>query len=153
MNRRPQTANSEKQFEQQEDWVRRRAAVVVLNRREGKILLMRRCKYGRNYYVVPGGGVEEGETLREAALREVKEETGLDVVITRKLCVCQNRDQPEHYFLAEDFAGELCLGGPEVDRQSRDNTYCLEWVPLSMLDHIPLVPKPIREQIYGLFSR
>ena len=133
--------------------MRRRAAIVVIDNHEGRVLLIRRHKYGRNYYVVPGGGVENGETVAEAALREVKEETGLDVTIERKLWECNNQGQPEHYFLAFSFQGDLCLGGPEVDRQSRHNTYCPEWVPLSKLDDIPLVPKTVSEQIYGIFSR
>ncbi len=133
--------------------MRRRAAVVVVDKRMGRVLLIRRHKYGRNFYVVPGGGVEEGESLSEAAIREVKEETGLDVVIERKLCECDNQGQPEYYFLSTTYEGDLCLGGPELDRQSSHNVYCLEWVPLSKLDDIPLLPKNIREQIYGIFSR
>ena len=131
--------------------MRRRAGVIIIH--DGKVLLMRRYKYGRHYYVVPGGGVEEGETLAEAAIREVKEETGLDVTIARKLCEFNSRGQPEHYFLAAQFAGELCLGGPEVDRQSRQNVYNLEWVPLSKLDDIPITPRTICEQIFAIFSR
>jgi 8-oxo-dGTP pyrophosphatase MutT (NUDIX family) len=133
--------------------MRQRAAVIIIDETEGKVLLMCRHKYGRCYYVVPGGGVEAGETPAEAAIREAKEETGLDVVIERQVCEYVNHGQPEHYFLAASFSGELCLGGPEVQRQSRQNVYLLEWVPLSKLDDIPLMPKSIREYIFSLFSR
>ena len=45
---------------------------------EGELLLVKSHKW-KNKYVVPGGHVELGETLEEALLREIKEETGLDV--------------------------------------------------------------------------
>ncbi len=47
--------------------------------RDGKILLMRRSidDFLGGYYELPGGGVENGETIEKAAMREVKEETGL----------------------------------------------------------------------------
>ncbi|RTL55347.1 MAG: NUDIX domain-containing protein [Bradyrhizobiaceae bacterium] len=54
------------------------AAIV----RNGKILLVRRARPPANhYYTFPGGRVEYGETLAEAAAREVAEETGLTVEI------------------------------------------------------------------------
>lgn len=131
--------------------VRERAGVVIIH--EGKILLLHRRKYGRRYYLVPGGGVEDGETVEEAAIREAREETGLDVTLARKVWEYQNRQQREHYFLCDRFDGELRLGGPEVKRQSRENVYQLEWVPLSALDTIPLHPRPLVEAIFSLFSR
>lgn len=39
----------------------------------------------RTYWTFPDGGVEEGETVEQAAVREVKEETGLDVKVVRLL--------------------------------------------------------------------
>ena len=50
---------------------------VIINRR-GEIFLMKSYKF-RGKYVIPGGHVELGETLKEALIREVKEETGLDI--------------------------------------------------------------------------
>lgn len=56
-------------------------AVIVAVIDEGKILLTRREDF--EVWCLPGGGVEEGESLAEAGIREAKEETGLDVELTR----------------------------------------------------------------------
>lgn len=56
-------------------------AVNVAVIHEGKILLTQREDF--ETWVLPSGGVEEGESLAQAAIREVKEETGLDVELTR----------------------------------------------------------------------
>src|SRR5580692_1182311 len=48
--------------------------------RDGRVLIVRRARPPANgLYTLPGGGVELGETLEEAVIREVKEETALDV--------------------------------------------------------------------------
>ena len=52
---------------------------VILNRSLKKILLIRRSPDDFGGWEGPGGSVEEGETLEEAVVREVREETGLDV--------------------------------------------------------------------------
>ena len=50
-------------------------AVVI---HEGKILLVKRKNPpGKNFWALPGGSVRWGETLQEATIREIKEETGL----------------------------------------------------------------------------
>lgn len=54
----------------------RSAAIII---KDGRILLMRRLRDGFEYYAVPGGTIEEGETSEAATIREVKEETDLDV--------------------------------------------------------------------------
>lgn len=49
--------------------------------------------------VVPGGGIEQGESIEEAALREVREETGLDVELVRELGVAENPGRLEPRFM------------------------------------------------------
>ena len=54
-------------------------AVRAIIFKEDKMLVMQRNKYGSQYYTLVGGQVTEGEELEEALVREVKEETSLDV--------------------------------------------------------------------------
>ncbi len=55
-----------------------RIRVSAILRREGRILLVRHEKRGREYWLLPGGGVVVGETLFEAVKRELAEEVGLE---------------------------------------------------------------------------
>jgi nucleoside triphosphatase len=57
---------------------------LVFNQ-EGKIFLMKSYKW-RNKFVLPGGHVELGETLKQALKREIKEETGLDIFDIKFIC-------------------------------------------------------------------
>lgn len=66
---------------------RLRVAVVV-SREEG-LLLVKHSKEGREYYLLPGGGVMRGEKMSEALSREVEEETGLKVQAGKLLCVSE----------------------------------------------------------------
>jgi len=72
--------------------IKPRAAAVVVN--GDQVLVMRRHKHGRAYAVLPGGGVEEGETAAEAALRELHEETTLVAEIDRLLWTGRHNDRP-----------------------------------------------------------
>ncbi|MEV7021889.1 NUDIX domain-containing protein [Kitasatospora sp. NPDC093558] len=56
------------------------AASAVVTDDEGRILLQRRTDNG--LYALPGGAMDLGESLPDTAVREVREETGLDVEIT-----------------------------------------------------------------------
>jgi ADP-ribose pyrophosphatase YjhB (NUDIX family) len=55
-----------------------RIRVSVVLRRENRILLVRQEKPGREYWLLPGGGVNAGESLVDALFRELAEELGLD---------------------------------------------------------------------------
>ena len=74
---------------------RSRSVAIVI--RNGKILMERVFYFGREFYTVPGGGIEKGETPEQAALRELKEECGLDGTIVRRLAVQYKKGSGAEY--------------------------------------------------------
>lgn len=60
---------------------RRRACAAILDASHTHILMVKHSHNGRTYWTLPGGGLEPGETFEQAAIREAKEETGLEVKI------------------------------------------------------------------------
>lgn len=73
---------------------------LVVNE-NGEVLMVRSSKWG-NKYTVPGGHIELGETAENAIVREVKEETGLDVRPT-KLLLVQEAIYPKDYYKHEHY--------------------------------------------------
>lgn len=61
----------------------KRSAVIIL--KNDQILLMHRNKLNQEYYVIPGGTIEIGEDSAETAIREIKEETNLDIILDKLL--------------------------------------------------------------------
>jgi len=103
-------------------------AVNVAVIQEGKILLTKRNDF--ETWILPSGGVEEGESVSQAAIRETKEETGLDVELTRFVGIYSRLgNMPGVHavlFTARPTGGEIkCQEG---------ETIAVEWFES---DHIP----------------
>jgi 8-oxo-dGTP diphosphatase len=81
------------------------AATIVLNE-NNEILLIKGPRRG---WEMPGGQVEEGESLRDAAIRETKEESGIDIEIIKFCGIFQNVSESicNTLFLAKPVGGEL----------------------------------------------
>ncbi|MFX1565997.1 MAG: NUDIX domain-containing protein [Promethearchaeota archaeon] len=87
-------------------------AVITL-KDHGVVLVRRRYPPFQNYWALPGGMVELGETVEEALVREVKEETGLEVTLIRLIGVYSDptRDPRGHVisiaYLAQKVKGDF----------------------------------------------
>ena len=95
--------------------MRTRAAGILI--KDDSIALMHRIKNGREYYVIPGGGVEDNESIEEAVIREMKEEVGIDVKIIEKLFEYNDDNSNQFFYLVEQIDGVFGTGnGPDQDR-------------------------------------
>jgi 8-oxo-dGTP diphosphatase len=90
------------------------SAAMILTRPDGRVLLIHE-NYGRRRWSLPGGAVETGEAPWEAAVREAREEVGVDVRIRCLAAVCFVRGRDERAdHLAFGFTGEIAGGEPSV---------------------------------------
>jgi len=126
-----------------------RATAVII--KDNLILLIHRLRDGVEFFVLPGGIVEDGETIEEAVIREVKEETNFDAKIDKKLWEYLNEydgsKKMHHFYLITDFSGNMQLGGEEAIENSPENSYKLEWHKLDDIENLPLKPDKIKEKI------
>ena len=110
--------------------------------KDDKILLTK--QYGK--YEVPGGGVDLGEAPEDAVVREVKEETGIDVAhpcLVKHLSgyfsheefgKMQHKQSLLLFFVCDHVGGDLSLDGLMEDE--RPVTEMAEWIPLSDLSSV-----------------
>jgi ADP-ribose pyrophosphatase YjhB (NUDIX family) len=116
-----------------------RVSVVVLRNNDKEILLVKHRKGSRQYWVLPGGRLEYGETFHECAIRELKEETGLEVSVERFLFLSEAiaPDRSRHivnvYLKAKVTGGTMKIGNEPV-------LAGVDFVPLANLDKMTLFP-------------
>lgn len=118
--------------------IRPAAAVAILNAKN-ELLMLHRKDNGK--WTMPGGTLEFGESLAECALREVKEESGLDVEIKDIIGTYTDPNVRIAYSdgeVRQEFTivyyGEVSGYGVELDDESSD----YQWVPLDTALCLPL---------------
>lgn len=109
--------------------MRNRSVVFVI--RDKKILMEKLCYGGRTFYSIPGGGIEDGETPEQAAIRELKEECGLDGTIVKKLAVVYGPKNTEYSFEVQVPESQLAIKGYDPE-EAPDNQAIKEvrWMSL-----------------------
>lgn len=107
----------------------------------GKMLLVKSHKWN-DLYTVPGGKVELGETCEQAVIREVKEETGLEVENARFVCIQETifSDQfwKQAHFVMHDYCVDLKPGVKEEDVLLNDEAEAFIWVTFEEAMELPL---------------
>jgi len=99
-------------------------------------LIKRKNEPFKGYLALPGGFVNEGEKVEDAAKREVKEETSIDIYLTDILGVYSdpNRD-PRGRIMSTVFIGELASSNDTIDAKAQDDAEEIEWIPLNEIDN------------------
>ena len=116
------------------------AAAVALFNTEGNIPLLRRKDSDK--WTMPGGTLDFGESMKDCAIREVREETGFNIRITGligtyidpHILIAYSDGEVRREFTLV-YAAEIESGGLEIDAESKEYA----WVPLSKTLDLPLV--------------
>jgi 8-oxo-dGTP diphosphatase len=133
--------------------MRTRAGIVLIE--DGKVALIERHRAGLDYFVFPGGGVDEGETPEQAAVREAMEELGVEVAIKQKVAVIHFGQSTQIYFLVNRVGGEFGSGTGEEYTNSDPNDpeegiYIPIWMPM---DELPEHEKVFPDELSKLVVR
>ena len=116
------------------------ARAIIIS--EKQLLIFRRRKLdirtGRmiEYYSLPGGGVEEGESLEDAVVRELQEEMSIKIRIIQKVAVIEKNNRQHHMYWASIIDGRprLNSASEEYRMQNRFNSYEVQWVDIDSLE-------------------
>ena len=125
-----------------------RAGIILVSK--GKVLLIRRQKTGKEYWTIPGGKIEEGESCFSAACREIFEELAIsqeNIHFIDSFDIV-NMGRKETYFIGEiAYPIEVCIHGEELIRSNSDNIYTPEWIDIAIIKSIKLYPLEVKEKI------
>jgi len=125
--------------------MRIRSAIILIE--DNKLALIERHRAEKHYFSFPGGGVDEGESPQEAAIREAGEELGIQVAIKQKVADVIFNGNPQYYFLAQKLSGEFGTGvGEEYGEfNPAHGTYHPIWMPLADVPNNNVLPRELAE--------
>lgn len=114
--------------------------------RDGKILLIHRIKQQEEYFVFPGGGVEENDVNPQAALiRECFEEVGVRVKVQGVFFKTEN----ETFYSCRITGGVVGTGkGPEFRKRTKySGKYIFEWISMGDMGKLRVLPEELKQEI------
>jgi 8-oxo-dGTP diphosphatase len=122
-----------------------RAAIILLQ--DDQIAMIERHRAGLHYFTFPGGHVEPGEAPEQAAVREAKEELGVDVSIQRLVAEIQWHAKPQYYYFVVASGGQFGTGtGEEMNTPLPERgSYQPVWIPVKGLLDLPVFPRSMAE--------
>ena len=112
--------------------------------------------YGE-YYVIPGGGLEENETIEECVVREIEEEAGIQVEVLEKIFEEEIDGQiAGFYYRCKYLSGVIGTGkGPEFSddpNYKHRGTYEIEIIPKTEIKNIRLIPEGLKEKLVQMIE-
>lgn len=113
---------------------------------------MRYLYGGKEVWGIPGGGVNDGETLIDTLKRELDEELGVIIDVGELLCVIETpaAERVKHTLHCV-FLGEIAGGAPKVNAK-HTSSLSVEWVKAGDLDDLVLYP-PVNDVIKESLAR
>lgn len=119
---------------------RPRIRVAALMVHDGKVVIVRHRAGAATYHLLPGGGVGYRETLHDAVLREVREETGFEARLGPLLFVNDTIDpRGSRHVVNITFAAQI-VGGSVTDAPIDDNVEAVELIEPERLAELDLRP-------------
>jgi 8-oxo-dGTP diphosphatase len=112
---------------------------------------VRQRKGSRQYWVVPGGRLEYGETFQECAVRELREETGLDIAVDKVIFLSEAIAPDRSRHIINIFVSGHVTGG-KMQIGDEPILVGVEFLPLHELERCSLYP-PVGKQILESISR
>ncbi len=127
--------------------MRIRSGIILIE--ENNLALIERHRAGLHYFAFPGGGMDEGETPEQAAIREAEEELGIQVKIKQKVSDVFFNEKVQHYFLAERISGEFGTGAGEEygEYNPAHGTYLPLWMPLVDVKNNNVLPRELADLV------
>ncbi|MGQ4914271.1 MAG: NUDIX domain-containing protein [Candidatus Asgardarchaeia archaeon] len=120
--------------------------VVIYDENRGILLVRRKSPPFKGYWALPGGMVEYGETVEEAALREVKEETNLDVDLIDLVGVYSdpNRD-PRWHTVSIAFLARVKQGYAKAGSDAELTKWFRELPNVLAFDHQKIINDALKK--------
>lgn len=110
---------------------------IIIDGDEILLMFRRKIKNGitKEYYAIPGGGLEENETLEECVKREIKEEFNLEIEVKEQLGIVEDEKNIGYIYNCSIISGTPKLGGEELEQNNDANYYEVRKIKLSEIDN------------------
>src|SRR5438128_2346152 len=130
--------------------MRKASRAIII--KDGKIVVTHRNKFGMEYYILPGGGVDIGESLEQALYREMDEEVCIKVANPRQVFI-EEAGEPygtQYIFLCDYVSGEPALHPDSAEAKIHamgKNLYEPMWMGLEEFAGINLRSESIKQAV------